>query len=465
VIGSPEGDPTQPHARPPHTRALSGALLGYYLLDFALGSRLRLLPVRRDGGLVVLERGWWDMAVDPRRYRLSVSPAIVRALGWVLRRPDLTLVLEAPAEMLLARKPEISAEELTRQLQSWRTVLPAKCRRAHLDVTLPLPEVLDRARDEIERAHGDVLASAGSPGWTSFSPSASRWVIPRGPRAVALSGLSVYHPVTDRGLAGWVAARAVARAGGFRLLPRVGSPDVAVNEALAPYMPAGSVLSVARSNHEGRFLALIVGPSGHIHAVAKVALHAEGRRALEAEASALRSLAPLLEPPLGAPEILGEGPGVLLLEAVSWQPRPFAWRLPVEVAGSLGRFYRAGRTSGGAGPAHGDCAPWNLLRTTTGWSLVDWEDARQEGPPFFDLFHYIVQAQTLLGRPSPSAIRTGLLGKGPVGWATRAYAEEAGLSLSDAPEMFFSYLDGAWGRLTGGGARLRRRYEALTLAL
>jgi hypothetical protein len=65
-------NPTRPHARPPRSRASSCILLGYYWFDFLLGGWLLTWPARLRSGLVVMERGWWDILVDPRRYRLDV---------------------------------------------------------------------------------------------------------------------------------------------------------------------------------------------------------------------------------------------------------------------------------------------------------------------------------------------------------------------------------------------------------
>jgi hypothetical protein len=51
-----------------------------------------------------MERGWQDIAVDARRYRLQISPRLVFAMASLLPVPDLILVLEAPTEVLLDRK-------------------------------------------------------------------------------------------------------------------------------------------------------------------------------------------------------------------------------------------------------------------------------------------------------------------------------------------------------------------------
>jgi thymidylate kinase len=135
LVGAPAGDPSQVHARAPHGRATSLAALAYYWTDFILGSWLKLVPQRARGGLIVLERGWWDISIDQRRYRMRVPDRLVRLCGTLVPRPDLVLVLEAPPSVLLARKREISEDEADRQSRAWRHVLPRSVRRAHLDAT------------------------------------------------------------------------------------------------------------------------------------------------------------------------------------------------------------------------------------------------------------------------------------------------------------------------------------------
>jgi hypothetical protein len=121
--------------------------------------------------------------------------------------------------------------------------------------------------------------------------------------------------------------------------------------------------------------------------------------------------------------------------------------LPEEVADALGRFFAAGvQEASGAersplGPAHGDFAPWNLFRTRDGWTLLDWEEARQGAPPFFDLFHYLVQAHALLRHPTRRQLLAGIEGTGQVGRAILAYASGAGLRSEEAMEYFWKYLE------------------------
>jgi energy-coupling factor transporter ATP-binding protein EcfA2 len=122
LVGVKAGDPTDPHGQEPHGQVLSYALLAYNWLDFFLGMWWRIVPVRANGGLVVMERGWLDIAVDPLRYHLAVSPKLVVSLGRLLPSPDLVIVLEADPGILRDRKAELPLGELARQMGRWRKI-------------------------------------------------------------------------------------------------------------------------------------------------------------------------------------------------------------------------------------------------------------------------------------------------------------------------------------------------------
>jgi thymidylate kinase len=158
TLGGVTPDPSRPHAGKPHGRLLSLFRLIYYWIDFSLGLRLRALPIRRRGGLVVMERGWWDFAVDPRRYRMTVSPRLVERLGYLLRPPDLVICLEAPPEILAERKRELPLGELDRQIARWRRIrLPKRAVRVYLDASLSLEDLVRQAKEHmaelLERDH------------------------------------------------------------------------------------------------------------------------------------------------------------------------------------------------------------------------------------------------------------------------------------------------------------------------
>ena len=120
----------------------------YLFIDFLLGWRMRVGPFVRSGGWVVFERGWWDHAVDPRRYRLRSGRPFVM-LGRLLPRADLILILEADPATIHARKPQLTTEELARQMAVWHRILPRGQRRVFLDAALPVARLIEQVQTHV----------------------------------------------------------------------------------------------------------------------------------------------------------------------------------------------------------------------------------------------------------------------------------------------------------------------------
>jgi hypothetical protein len=75
---------------------------------------------------------------------------LVFALARLLPAPDLILVLEAPAAVLLKRKQELSASELKRQADAWRRVpFPRRSRVVYMDTSV--------GRDQVARSSTQYL--------------------------------------------------------------------------------------------------------------------------------------------------------------------------------------------------------------------------------------------------------------------------------------------------------------------
>ncbi|HEV3495442.1 MAG TPA: phosphotransferase, partial [Actinomycetes bacterium] len=224
-----------------------------------------------------------------------------------------------------------------------------------------------------------------------------------------------------------------------------------------------ATLATARVIHPGRerYVALVLDRDGGCQALAKVGADQAAADELAREAAAIEAFGPLLAGPVSAPKVLAAEPGVLLLEAASWRPRWRPWHLEPEVAAAMGGFYRAGARGPGLqpGPAHGDFAPWNLLRTADGWVLIDWEDAAASEAPFLDLCHYLVQGHAMLGRPSRRAVLDGFRDRrGWVGEAVAAYADGAGLPVDEAAPALRRYLGMVESRLRPMGTGERDRW-------
>jgi thymidylate kinase len=117
------GAASDPHGKPPRNPAASFCYFLFHWLEFFLGSHLRFRPITFRGGLVLVDRYYYDFFVDQRRYRLRVPQGLVR-LGYVfVKKPDLVLLLDAPAEVLQSRKQEVPPAETERQCRAYRALV------------------------------------------------------------------------------------------------------------------------------------------------------------------------------------------------------------------------------------------------------------------------------------------------------------------------------------------------------
>ncbi len=241
LIGREGADPQEPHARSSHGPVLSSALLGYYWLDFLVGGWVRIWPFRARTGMVVAERGWWDMAVDPRRYRLKSPPWMVRALGSWLVQPDLVLLLDAPPDTILRRKSEISKDEIERQASTWESVLPARVPVVRVDTSRPSAEVAAEAREHVLRMLERRAVSRLGAGWSKIPSSLlgqmGRPPRPEGHRCDRLEDLPSSHNERAARLGG-------GSPGGRRRRPQVPpedrtSPSIRPRDACPAHPAAG----------------------------------------------------------------------------------------------------------------------------------------------------------------------------------------------------------------------------------
>jgi thymidylate kinase len=449
------GPVLEPHKSTPYGTLAGLAKLAYLFVDAQLTWRVVIPRARRRGARVLVERGWLDIAVDPRRYRLR-DGRMARRLARFLPRPDLTIVLDAPASDIYARKPELPMEELDRQIRAWHQVLPRARDVVWLDARRPVATLVadlagrlapdaDVAPAGEDDREGRAEGVADARRWVALPPRPlrPRWYVPRGPGRLTRASLAVYHPITRRGLLGWRTARLAARLGLVRLLTPA-SPPAAPLAILAPHLGTGRHAAISTAHRDGRAHALLLDDAGIPLASVKVAIDPSDQDRLRHEAEMAERLGPLLEHPLSSPRVVDQGPGFLAFEVVPWIADRRGWDLDPRAARAIGRLYRFGAAQpGGPGFAHGDFVPWNVLRTRDGWSVIDWEHARTDAPPFEDPFRFVILASALLGRPAVEDILPGIRGEGPLGPTFLAYAEGAEVDLGIAPGRLRGHL-AAW---------------------
>lgn len=425
---SPERGPvTDPHAEAPRGALGSALKLGLVFLDHLLGGNMQWRRKRREG-LLLVERGWYDQVVDPRRYRLA-STAIpwVRRLGRALPRPDVVLLLAGDPSALHARKPEIGAPEVRRQLQLWRDVAPLAGKR--------VVEV-DTVRNGPQSVASAALAALRDPRVDEKSWRAVPLTAPRLAMAVrgdARAALPVYQPFSRRARVGLaIGSRIPARRGTTTHDPLPGLDDLCGEIGVH----AEGMVALRSSTPSRLVLGLCSG--GRLGAVLKIG--AASDTSLRREAEMLLAGLPD-DLPFGRPVVAWSGDWrgrfVLATRAVH-RSSSRRWSMD-EIVPLLVALRRQGLE--GRPVVHGDFTPWNLIRSADGAVLLDWESARWADQPLHDLAHFVVAEGALLGRHGPARAVHLLTGADSPG--TRLL-RAVGVAPEAAPALLRSYLqDGA----------------------
>jgi hypothetical protein len=126
----------------------------------------RLRSARQQ--LIVYEGCALDLLVDPRRFGLRSYAGA--GLCWsLLPRPDLVVLLDVSDNVLVRRRPGLTAEQVAREYTSWRAAL----RRTRVAVVAAADRPLHQLRDHVTalvvRAFAAKNRPAGSLGWKDES--------------------------------------------------------------------------------------------------------------------------------------------------------------------------------------------------------------------------------------------------------------------------------------------------------
>ncbi len=145
----PNSPVTDPHGKAPRPWWLSLLKIPYYLLDYGLGYLFKVRPRLVRSTLVLFDRYYDDLLADPRRYRYGGPMGFARLARIFLPKPDLFLILDVSEESLLARKQEVSPEELRRQHEAYRKLTTELPNAVLLDGSLSPKEVALNASEAI----------------------------------------------------------------------------------------------------------------------------------------------------------------------------------------------------------------------------------------------------------------------------------------------------------------------------
>jgi thymidylate kinase len=493
-----------PHGKPPYSRLLSLLKLFHFALDYRLGHLLKVKPKLRRSFLVLFDRYYHDILVDPLRYRYGGPQWLARAAARFIPTPGLFLFLDVPKETLRVRKQELPPEEVGRQYLGYARLMAKLPSAVLLDGSLPQETVALHAREAILRYLGErysrrrrawfpssrreavswlvrllggpstgapdgVAAAAGGRhstgrrgGYALLSLSDGRgYLLPLGCRRAGARALELYNAQNLKARAAKVFVVGCVRCGiAPPLLPRVfisergdgfqETPLFGRLEELLGRRKVSFAVSFGTPGAHRKPVIQAVSASGDILAYVKVGWNPETKKLVLREGEVLRDLESFPSLSFDAPRLLHleewNGLSLLVQRAPKGKtvraPRKLAQYLSVlgELQGLHARRQRLQESafwanilqgaarmskaaygglvlrgiraveaafSAGAIPfhlTHGDFVPWNAVWLDGKAVLFDWEYADREGPPGYDIFHFLFQTWTLLDGRSPAWI-------------------------------------------------------------
>jgi thymidylate kinase len=127
----------QPHALPARSFMTSVLRAGYWFVYYSFSYLNIRLSLARST-LVLNDRHFVDIFVDRKRYRYGGPVSLIRLIWRMIPQPDLIIVLDAPPEVLQARKREVSFEETAWQCNAYQSLARTlkNCRVVEADQSL-----------------------------------------------------------------------------------------------------------------------------------------------------------------------------------------------------------------------------------------------------------------------------------------------------------------------------------------
>jgi thymidylate kinase len=133
-----------PHGKPPRSALSSLAKIIVWLMEEWYAN----LFWDKKGTLLICDRYYHDLLVDPKRYRYGGPASAAKLVGQLMPQPELWILLDAPAEVLQARKQEVTLEETARQRQAYLALVHKQRKHVIVDAS----QSLDRVIAEVEKA-------------------------------------------------------------------------------------------------------------------------------------------------------------------------------------------------------------------------------------------------------------------------------------------------------------------------
>ena len=138
-----------PHGNIPHGQVISVLKLAWLWLNWWVGWWKELRSSSRKG-LVIFDRFHGDLLVDPKRYRYGGSLWLASLACHLMPQPDLILFLDAPPDVLLSRKQEVSRASLEQSREKYLNLEKSYHQFVRIDVDQTLNGVVNDVISQIK---------------------------------------------------------------------------------------------------------------------------------------------------------------------------------------------------------------------------------------------------------------------------------------------------------------------------
>ena len=136
-----------PHGKTPRSILTSTAKIFVWLMEEWYNNLFR----DNEKTLLICDRYYHDLLVDPIRYRYGGPAWAAKLIGKLMPKPKLWVLLDAPAEILQARKREVSAQETARQRKAYEAFVRKQRQYVIVDASQSLDKVIADVDDAISR--------------------------------------------------------------------------------------------------------------------------------------------------------------------------------------------------------------------------------------------------------------------------------------------------------------------------
>ncbi len=137
-----------PHGKPPRGAFLSLVKVVVWLVE----EWYFKLFYEKKKAVLICDRYYHDLLVDPKRYRFGAPIWTAVLVGKMMPKPKLWVLLDAPPDILQARKQEVTPEETSRQCEAYRAFVRAQRRHVIIDASQSLDKVIADAEHAIKDA-------------------------------------------------------------------------------------------------------------------------------------------------------------------------------------------------------------------------------------------------------------------------------------------------------------------------